>query len=112
MTQIEFESNYIKNHGVTIEEYSKTKFTTPCNCGESCCCGWFATPRHLVIETQCFWCAPVLRKEDLPNPADEFPNWIDGSQAFSYDEGKSDLSYDSFFMFKNGKWSEDSICIC
>lgn len=42
MTQIEFETRYLKNSGITIEQYSKTRVTLKCNCGESECNGWAA----------------------------------------------------------------------
>jgi len=43
MTQIEFESYYLKNSGMTIEEYAEQCKTVPCDCGIPWCEGWRAT---------------------------------------------------------------------
>jgi len=48
MSSEEWEARYIKNSGITKEEYDKFLITVPCDCGWDGCNGWAAESRMLA----------------------------------------------------------------
>lgn len=46
LTKEEFEENYARDSGITIEEYRETQVTLPCNCSYEGCKGWAAVSNN------------------------------------------------------------------